>query len=420
MSDIRKFKGDILVEGGIQLPNETASRVPVINGSNEIASSATTSTELSYLEGVTSSVQDQLDDKIPSSEKGANNGVATLDGGGKVPVTQLPSSVMTYEGTWDASTNTPTLANGTGDAGMVYLTSVAGTTDFGAGNITFAVGDWVIYNGTIWQKSENSNAVVSVNSQTGVVVLDTDDISEGTALYFTDERAQDAVGTILTDSSSIDFTYNDGAPSITAVVLPGGVDHDSLLNFVANDHVDHSSVSISTAANSGLTGGGDITTTRTLSVDITGTTALAATPDNADELLIWDDSASALRKVTVTELLSGVAVGSPGDIAQTSFAAANNVASPANVTGLAFANGSVRAFSALVSVAIDATSDLFEEFHLQGIQKSASWNMSVDSVGDSSGITFSITSAGQVQYTSTNVSGFVGNTVKFRAIVTNI
>jgi len=44
------------------------------------------------------------------------------------------------------------------------------------------------------------------------------------------EAAQDAVGGILTDSSSIDFTYDDGAGTITAVVLPGGVNHNSLLN----------------------------------------------------------------------------------------------------------------------------------------------------------------------------------------------
>jgi len=37
---------------------------------------------------------------------------------------------------------------------------------------------------------------------------------------YTDEQAQDAIGTILTDSASVDFTYNDATPSITAVVLP--------------------------------------------------------------------------------------------------------------------------------------------------------------------------------------------------------
>jgi hypothetical protein len=149
---------------------------------------------------------------IPLAQKGANNGVATLDGGGKIPVAQLPSAVMTYEGTWNASTNTPALANGSGDAGMVYLTSVAGTVDFGAGNITFAVGDWAVYNGSIWQKSTNSNAVVSVNGQTGVVTLSTTNIAEGTNEYFTVARAKAAaVADAIVDG------VTDVAPSQNAV-----------------------------------------------------------------------------------------------------------------------------------------------------------------------------------------------------------
>jgi hypothetical protein len=64
-----------------------------------------------------------------------------------------------------------------------------------------------------------TDAVASVNGQTGVVVLDTDDISEGANLYFTDERAQDAVGGALTDSDTIDFTYDDNANTISAAVL---------------------------------------------------------------------------------------------------------------------------------------------------------------------------------------------------------
>jgi hypothetical protein len=69
---------------------------------------------------------------------------------------------MEYKGTWNASTNTPTLANGTGDTGDVYICNVAGTVNFGAGAIAFAVGDYVIYSGTIWQRS--SGAVGTVTS----------------------------------------------------------------------------------------------------------------------------------------------------------------------------------------------------------------------------------------------------------------
>jgi len=139
-------------------------------------------------------------DVLRDADKGANNGVASLDAGGKIPAAQLPSSVMEYKGTWNASTNSPTLADGTGDAGDVYIVSTAGSQDLGSGSITFAVGDWVIYNGSTWEKSLNSNAVVSVNSQTGVVVLDSDDISEGsTNLYYTDARFDTRLATKDTD-----------------------------------------------------------------------------------------------------------------------------------------------------------------------------------------------------------------------------
>jgi hypothetical protein len=96
------------------------------------------------------------------SQKGAVNGYASLDSLGKVPISQLPSSIMEYKGMWNASTNTPTLANGTGDTGDVYICNVAGSVNFGAGVISFAVGDYVIYSGSIWQRS--SGAVGTVTS----------------------------------------------------------------------------------------------------------------------------------------------------------------------------------------------------------------------------------------------------------------
>lgn len=62
-------------------------------------------------------------------------------------------------------------------------------------------------------------SVTSVNGQIGVVTLDTDDIGEGISnLYFTSERAQDAVGAALTDTDTVNLTYTDASDSITADV----------------------------------------------------------------------------------------------------------------------------------------------------------------------------------------------------------
>jgi hypothetical protein len=91
----------------------------------------------------------------------ASNGIPQLDVNGKILVSQLPNSVMEYKGTWNAATNTPTLADGTGNQGDVYLCNVAGTVNFGAGPISFVVGDQVIYSGTIWQKASGATGTVT-------------------------------------------------------------------------------------------------------------------------------------------------------------------------------------------------------------------------------------------------------------------
>ncbi len=93
-----------------------------------------------------------------------------------------------YEGTWNASTNTPSLASGVGTQGSYYIVSVAGSTNID-GITDWNVGDWIIFDGTAWQQVDNTDAVVSVNGETGAVSLTTSNISEGTNLYFTNARA---------------------------------------------------------------------------------------------------------------------------------------------------------------------------------------------------------------------------------------
>ena len=116
---------------------------------------------------------------IPTTEKAVANGVATLDGSGTVPISQLPAAVLgalSYQGTWNANTNTPTLTSSTGTKGYYYVVSVAGTTNLN-GITDWQVGDWAVYNGSAWQKIDNTDAVTSVNGYTGTVVLTAADVS---------------------------------------------------------------------------------------------------------------------------------------------------------------------------------------------------------------------------------------------------
>ena len=106
--------------------------------------------------------------------KNVNNGYCGLDSSGKVPLQNLPSTLLKYIGTWNAETNTPSLtATDLTKASHVYVVSNNGT-QFG---ISFKAGDWLIYDADgMAEKSDNSDDVVSVNGKTGVVVVNKSDV----------------------------------------------------------------------------------------------------------------------------------------------------------------------------------------------------------------------------------------------------
>lgn len=128
---------------------------------------------------ISTAMQTALNNKLNTSLKGVASGLAELDRNGKVPLTQINDSLIgqvEYMGTWNASTNSPTLPATPTEKGQYYITSVAGT-QFSK---SFEVGDWIIASGTTgslyWDKVDNTDAVSSVNAKTGVVVLDASDV----------------------------------------------------------------------------------------------------------------------------------------------------------------------------------------------------------------------------------------------------
>jgi hypothetical protein len=86
------------------------------------------------------------------------------------------SGFVNYEGTWNASTNTPTLVSSVGTKGDYYVVSVTGSTNLN-GITTWTQGDWAIFNGTAWEKVDNTDLVTSVAGRTGAITLTTADIS---------------------------------------------------------------------------------------------------------------------------------------------------------------------------------------------------------------------------------------------------
>ena len=77
---------------------------------------------------------------------------------------------LNYKGTWNASTNSPTLTSSVGTKGDYYVVSVAGSTNLD-GTTLWGVGDWAVFNGSIWQKVDggdtSSVTTLTVTTLTG-------------------------------------------------------------------------------------------------------------------------------------------------------------------------------------------------------------------------------------------------------------
>ena len=77
---------------------------------------------------------------------------------------------LTYLGTWNASTNNPTLVSGVGIKNGYYIVSTAGNTNLD-GITNWNVGDWAIFNGTQWERIAGGNTEtftnITVTSLTG-------------------------------------------------------------------------------------------------------------------------------------------------------------------------------------------------------------------------------------------------------------
>jgi len=101
----------------------------------------------------TSSV-DGIQGEVPQPLAGQQNYVLTANGW--VALSSL--GTLVFQGTWDASTNNPTLTSSVGVQGYYYVVSVAGNTNLN-GITTWTVGDWAIFSGSVWQKIEGGSTV---------------------------------------------------------------------------------------------------------------------------------------------------------------------------------------------------------------------------------------------------------------------
>lgn len=159
---------------------------------------------------------------------GDANGLATLGGSGKLTAGQVPSALtgaIVYQGAWNATTNSPTIVSSVGVLGYYHVVSTAGTTTID-GISSWAIGDTIIFNGSVWEKVPVDTAVVNsvaglYGTVTGSALLGA--LSLGTGV-------QTALAANVTGSGNIVLATS---PTITGEVLAAGTASVAPLNFTA-------------------------------------------------------------------------------------------------------------------------------------------------------------------------------------------
>lgn len=201
-------------------------------------------------------------------------------------------------------------------------------------------------NGFVVQNANDSFVGRQLQEGAGISITNPDGVSgdpviASTITQYTDELAQDAIGSALTDTSTIDLEYNDSLNQITADLKDNAVSTNKIQNSAVDDSkvasginatkigggaVDNTefgylngvtsaiqtqldakalaAININTASNSGLSGGGDLSADRSLAVDITNLPAMTnptTRVDYTDLLAVYDNSATNHKKITLKD-----------------------------------------------------------------------------------------------------------------------
>jgi hypothetical protein len=183
------------INAGEVVPMDVAEKIKVItNGGG---------TSQSVLDSI-ASLQAQITALIPSQ---TGNSGKYLTTNGSVLSWATVTGVLSYQGTWNASANTPTLASSTGTQGYYYIVGTSGSTNLN-GITDWVIGDWLLFNGSVWQKIDTTDLVTSVAGRTGAVTLSTTDIS--------------GLGTIATQAASSVAITGGSITGITDLAVADG------------------------------------------------------------------------------------------------------------------------------------------------------------------------------------------------------
>jgi len=144
---------------------------------------------------------------------------------------------LNYKGTWNASTNNPTLVSSVGTKGDYYVVSVAGSTNLD-GTTLWGVGDWAVFNGSIWEKVDagDTTNVTSLTVTTLTGYMYANNTSPVTASLTIPNNGL-ANSTITLGNTTLTLggtTSNVGNLTVANVTIIGGTTNAAVFNFTGN------------------------------------------------------------------------------------------------------------------------------------------------------------------------------------------
>jgi hypothetical protein len=203
---------------GDVVPPETAANIKLIgNGGG---------TSQAVLDSI-AALQTQINNLIPSQTGNAGKYLTT--DGTNTSWGSIAAGGLSYQGTWNATTNTPTLTSSSGTNGYYYIVGTAGSTNLN-GITDWQIGDWLLFNGSVWQKIDQTNLVTSVAGRTGAVTLTSTDVG----LTNVENKSSATIRGEITSgnvTTALGFTpynatnpngYTSNTGTVTSVAVSGG------------------------------------------------------------------------------------------------------------------------------------------------------------------------------------------------------
>jgi hypothetical protein len=373
--------------------NSNISATAAIDAS-KIANGTVSNAEFQYLDGVSSAIQTQIDSKqatitgaatsIISSDLTASR-VVTSDASGKITDSSITTTTLGY---LDATSSIQTQINSkqatiTGAATTITSSDLA-TAKVLVSDSSGKVAASSVTTTTLGYLDATSSIQTQINSKQATIT------GAATSITSSDLTASRVV--------TSDASGKVAASSVTTTTL-GYLDATSSIQTQLN------SKEANTASN---LGSGSGVFAQKVGVDLQFKSLVAGT-----NVSLSSDASS----ITINS--TGGGGGIP---ASTSFSLANNISSATNVTSLSFSTATVLAAVIEYSIArSSSTTKATAVGRLRIVYNSLTnvWSTSDDYAGNDTGINFTVTAAGQVQYTSTNYSGtsYVG-TLQYITLIT--